>query len=538
MHTDAKRRAALLGGDTRRAYLVGGSIASLAAAVLLIRDAGMPGANIQIFEELEHSAGAFDAAGDPIEGHVTRGGRMFTEQSYGCLWNILDSIPAAQDPSRSVKEELWASNRLLGPDAPGRLIDGKRQIVDASDLGLEMRDRLELARLLVTPESHLDGKRIEACFSGHFFTTNFWTLWQTTFAFQNWHSAIELKRYLLRFLQELPRIHDLAGVRRSVWNQYDMIVAPMVKWLRGAGVGFESGVAIEDADFILQGRQRRLVALHGRKGAAKLRVDLGAHDIALLTLGSMTADSRAGDDENAPELVRHHADGAWTLWDNLTHKMPDLGSPSVFHGRIDESKWESFTLILRNPQTYARLDAYTGNLPGTGGLITFRDSNWLLSIVIPQVPHFALEPAERFTIWGYGVSIDRPGNFIQKPMSVSSGREILEELLHHLDLADIAEDVLATSTVIPVMMPFITSEFQPRRRSDRPPVIPLGAENFALLGQFVEIPEDVVFTVEYSARGAMHAVYGLLGLDREVPPVHHAIADPQVALDALGKLLS
>ena len=122
-------------------------------------------------------------------------------------------------------------------------------------------------------------------------------------------------------------------------------------------------------------------------------------------------------------------------------------------------------------------------------------------------------------------------------MALASGQDILTELMHQLGFDDIIDEVRRTTTVIPVMMPYITSEFQRRDVVDRPKVIPEGAENFALFGQYVEIPEDVVFTVEYSVRGAMHAVYGLLGLKNEIPPIYHAIADPKVAIASLRTLM-
>jgi oleate hydratase len=49
--------------------------------------------------------------------------------------------------------------------------------------------------------------------------------------------------------------------------------------------------------------------------------------------------------------------------------------------------------------------------------------------------------------------------------------------------------------------------------------VPPGSRNFAFISQFVEIPEDVVFTVEYSVRAAQMAVYQLLDLDLPIPPV-------------------
>jgi oleate hydratase len=189
-----------------------------------------------------------------------------------------------------------------------------------------------------------------------------------------------------------------------------------------------------------------------------------------------------------------------------------------------------------SPLLIERIAAFSGNQPGTGGLLTFKDSSWLMSIVVPH-PHFAGQPDGVFTLRGYGLFIDNKGDYIDKPMAQASGQEIVTELLHHLGFEDILDEVRRTTTVIPVMMPYITSEFQRRAAVERPAVIPEGARNFVLLGQYVEIPEDVVFTVEYSVRGAMLGVYGLLGLKNEIPPIYHGIADLTVAMASLRTLM-
>lgn len=521
-----------------KAYLVGGGIASLSAAVLLIRDGGMRGADIHVLEELPVLGGALDGSGDAGHGYVSRGGRMLTEETYVCLWNVLDSIPSLDHPERSVKDEVWAFNAKWHSHAEARLIDRHHHILDASDLGFNLQDRAEMIRLLVTPEHTLGPKRIEDCFSAHFFETNFWTMWRTTFAFQNWHSAVELKRYFLRFLQELPRIHTLAGVRRTRLNQYDSIVRPIEAWLRSHGVVFEHGVRVEDVDFAGTESCRSITALHCVRDGKPLSYRLSLDDIALITIGSMTADASYGDDRHPPVLIRGKRDGAWRLWENMAGKLPGLGCPGLFCENVDESKWESFTLTLRSPLLLERIEQYSSNFAGTGGLMTFKDSGWLMSIVVPHPPHFDRQPDGVFTIWGFGLFVDNEGDYVGKTMAQCGGQEILTELIHQLGFHDILDEVRRTTTVIPVMMPYITSEFAPRAPGDRPPVIPDSADNFALLGQYVEVPEDVVFTVEYSVRTAMHAVYGLLGIDKDIPRIFHGATDPKVALSSLKTLVT
>ena len=192
----------------------------------------------------------------------------------------------------------------------------------------------------------------------------------------------------------------------------------------------------------------------------------------------------------------------------------------------------SFTTTLHDPLLLDRIRDLTGNVPGEGGLITFPDSNWLVSIVIPYQPHFIGQPDGVSVLWGYGLTVDAPGNFVAKPMAQCSGREIMTEILGHLRLDSDAPAILAKSICIPCMMPFITAQFLPRSPGDRPQIVPLGATNFAFVGQFCEQPDDVVFTVEYSIRAAQSAVYDLLDIDRKPPAVYKGTHDFRVLLKA------
>src|SRR5581483_40794 len=131
-----------------------------------------------------------------------------------------------------------------------------------------------------------------------------------------------------------------------------------------------------------------------------------------------------------------------------------------------------------------------------GGLVTFCESNWLMSIVVPHQPHFIGQPDDVQVFWGYALSMDQPGNFVSKPIGKCTGRELMTELLGHLGVTERAEPILAITVCLPCMMPFITSQFLTRAKGDRPQVHPKGYVNFAITGQFCELPEDVVFTVE------------------------------------------
>jgi oleate hydratase len=156
-----------------------------------------------------------------------------------------------------------------------------------------------------------------------------------------------------------------------------------------------------------------------------------------------------------------------------------------------------------------------------------------MSIVLPHQPHFIGQPADVQVFWGYGLFADRPGNFVDKPMSSCSGREIMTEILGHLGLTHESNILLRRCNCIPCMMPYITSQFLCRSAGDRPEVLPDRSRNLAFVGQFCELADDVVFTVEYSIRSAQTAVYKLLGLNRQPPPVYQGKFNPQILINAL-----
>lgn len=524
----------MLKKDQTHIWFVGGGIASMAAAAFLIRDAGIPGANIHILEELTVAGGALDGAVSPVEkGYVTRGGRMLEEEAYQTLWNLMSSIPSLEDPNISVRQEILSFNERIKTEAHARLINKAHQIIDAREYGFNMRDRMELTRLLATTEYFLGSRRIDEMFSDHFFETNFWQMWRTTFAFQNWHSAMELRRYFLRFIQEFPRIHTLSGVRRTKYNQYDSLVRPLQNWLKEHQVDVRFGNSVKDIDFSDSKGQRRATRVHLHTAAGPETIELGEDDYMMVTLGSITADATYGNDSSVPELIRDRRDGAWSLWEKIALKAKDFGRPASFYAGVDEHKWKSFTLTMQGRQLLDRIVQYSNNEPGTGALMTFYESGWLMSIVVPYQPHFPDMPADTYTLWGYGLFVDREGDYIKKSMAACDGREILTELIHQLGFDDILESVLATTTITTVMMPYASALFACRSLGDRPQVVPEGAQNFAFLGQFTELPEDVVFTVEYSVHGAMHAVYKLFNVDKKIPPIYHGLMDPKVGLKAL-----
>ena len=512
------------------AYLVGGGLASLASAVFLIRDAHVPGKNIHIFEELNINGGSCDGIGSPEKGYVIRGGRMLNDPSYECIWELLSFIPSVTDPNKSVREEINEFNKMIQTHSKARLVDKDGKIVDVSSLGFNNNDRMAMMKFSITPEETMGTSRISQWFPPSFFETNFWYMWATTFAFQPWHSAVEFKRYMMRFIHEFPRIHTLGGVTRTPYNQYDSIILPILKWLEKQGVNFVMNTIVTELDFKPTATEKTVSKIHYTTNGKAGEIVIGEHDLVFVTNGSMTEGSTLGSMKTAPAMGEKGS--SFKLWENIVKKQPDLGDPSMFADHVEESLWESFTVTCKDPLFFDLMEKFSGNKAGTGALVTFKDSNWFMSIVLAYQPHFINQPENIKVFWGYSLFPNNEGNYVKKKMSECTGEEIMIELCNHLKFTKELPVILETCNCIPCMMPFITSQFMPRKRSDRPAVVPQGSTNLAFVSQYCEIPDDVVFTIEYSVRAAQMAVYQLLKIDKDIPPINQHQFDVRVLFDA------
>lgn len=515
-----------------KAYFIGGGIGSLAGAAFMVRDAGVAGADITIFEQLPLLGGSLDAAPLPDGSYSLRGGRMLTTDHYECLWDLMKAIPSLEHPGQSVYDETVAFNLDNRAHSKARLVDRNRHKVDVSTMSFTMADRLELVRLTEASEEKLGTSRITDWLSPPFFQSNFWFMWQTTFAFQPWHSTVEFKRYLHRFMNEFPRIETLAGVKRTVYNQYDSLVRPLVKWLTDHGVRFEPSTRVADIDLREEAGKLCVRALRTQGPAGEQTIAVADGDLVFLQNGSMTDASSLGSMSAAP-MHRTKADsGGWELWEKVARGRPELGNPAVFNSSIPESYWLSYTVTCGTTAFFDQMEAFTGNRAGIGGLVTFKDSNWLMSVVLYHQPHFADQRPNTQVFWGYALHPDRVGDFVPKAMSDCTGADILQELCGHLNFD---RSVFDRSICVPCRMPYITSMFMPRAKTDRPIPVPKNSKNLAFISQFVEIADDVVFTVEYSVRGAQMAVYELAGVKRTVPPITRHDRSIKVILDSIAK---
>jgi oleate hydratase len=520
--------------ENQKAYFIGGGLGSLAGAAYLIRDCNMPGEQITIFEGMHILGGSNDGIGTPEKGFVSRGGRMLNEETYENFWELFRTIPSLEHPGRSVTEEILNFDHAHPTFAKARLIDKDGKILNVTSMGFTQKERMALFRLMNTPEHKLDDLTIEEWFADtpHFFTTNFWYMWQTTFAFQKWSSLFEFRRYMRRMILEFSRIDTLEGVTRTQYNQYDSVIRPLEQYLRKQGVVFSENCIVKDIDFS-QGDGITVKALHLKDYGVERKVELADQDICIMTNACMTDSATLGDlNTPAPAPLLRPISGE--LWSKVAVKKQGLGNPYPFFGDVHETNWESFTVTSKGNKLLKMIERYSGNVPGSGALMTFKESKWLLSIVVAAQPHFINQPMNQTIFWGYGLYTSEEGDYVKKPMKDCTGEEIFTELLHHLHMEDKKEELLQDVVdIIPCMMPYVDAQFQPRKMADRPHVVPKGSTNFAMVSQFVEIPDDMVFTEEYSVRAARIAVYTLMGVKKKICPVTPYAMDPKVLVKAL-----
>ena len=540
---------------SRKAYLVGGGLATMAAAAYLVRDCKFPGKQITIYEGMHILGGSNDGIGTPEKGFVCRGGRMLNEETYENFWELFDSIPSLRQPGRSVTEEILSFDHAHPTCAKARLVDKDGVIQDVKSMGFNQADRMALLKLLLTDEKKLDNLTIQDWFkeTPHMFETNFWYMWQTTFAFQKWSSLYEFRRYMNRMIFEFSRIETLEGVTRTPLNQYDSVIRPLEAYLRKAGVTFVENCEVTDIDFedghgitaktLYLKRRVENTDDMGENGEAAAKdsyvfetVALNSNDICIMTNACMTDSATLGDFHTpAPMPVQKPISGE--LWAKVAAKKPGLGNPEPFFTKPHETNWLSFTVTCKGDAMLKVIEEFTGNVPGSGALMTFKDSSWLMSSVVAAQPHFVNQPMDTTIFWGYGLYTDAVGDYVKKTMKDCTGQELLNEYLHHLHIPEdqIAELMKTVINVIPCYMPYVDAQFEPRKYSDRPQVIPAGSTNFAMVSQFVEIPDDMVFTEEYSVRAARTAVYGLLDVKKTICPVTPYNRQPKILMKALKK---
>ena len=566
------------GVDSKHAYIIGTGLAALSSACYLVRDGQMPGDHIHILEKDPVPGGACDGLDIPGLGYVMRGGREM-DNHFEVMWDLFRSIPSIETEGVSVLDEYYWLNKEdpnyslcratkdLGKDAG---LKGK--------FGLSDKAAMEIMKLFFTPDEDLYDKPITDFFDDEVLNSNFWLYWRTMFAFENWHSALEMKLYIKRYIHHIGGLPDFSALRFTRYNQYESMILPMVKYLESHGVEFRYNTKVENVEFAIGGgdgpkrehtgvgqdtiqkiqatsgffkrnpastpTKKLAVRIDVSQEGEKSSIDLTENDLVFITNGGCVENSTMGSQNSSaawkPDLK---PGGGWDMWRRIAEQDPSFGHPEKFCSDPNATKWMSATVTTLDDeippyiQKICKRDPFSGKVV-TGGIVTVQDSNWLMSWTLNRQQQFRDQPKDQLCVWVYGLFPDKPGNYVKKPMTECTGEEICEEWLYHMGVPTDKIESLAKhhANTVPVMMPYITAFFMPRAAGDRPDVVPDGAVNFAFLGQFAETPRDTIFTTEYSMRTGMEAVYTLLGVDRGVPEVWGSVYDVRNLLNATVKL--
>lgn len=520
------------GVEKKSAYIIGTGLAGLTAAFYLVRDGQMPGNHIHLLEKLELAGGSCDGYKDVHKGFYMRGGREM-DNHFEIMWDVFRDVPSIETPNVSVLDEYYWLNKHDPNYSLCRATVNKGEDAHTDKLfKLDKDSAMALSQLFITPEADLEDKKISDVLPESFWETNFWLYWQTMFAFQKWSSALEMKRYLCRYVHHIDGLPDFSALRFTKYNQYESMILPLIEYLKKHDVDVQFGmdvknVVIEDVD----GKKtaKELIYVKDNKEQS---IPLTADDLVFITNGCCTDTSSYGDQTHAPDLsnIVNGQGESWDLWKNIAKqaKHDEYGHPDVFCSDTEATNWMSATVetsnedIIQHIMNICKRDPRAGKVT-TGGIVTVKDSvnNWFLSWTINRQPQFRSQNKDTVLVWLYALHTDTEGNYIKKAMRDCTGEEICQEWLYHIGMdeskiKDYSENACNTTTCF---MPYINAFFQPRKNVDRPKVVPEGAVNFAFIGQFAETPRDTIFTTEYSMRTGMESVYTLLNVDRGVPEV-------------------
>ena len=273
------------GVERKSAYIVGSGLAALTAACYLVRDGRMKGERVHILEKDALPGGACDGYHYDNVGYVMRGGREM-DNHFEVMWDLFRSIPSIETEGISVLDEYyWLNKHDPNYSLMRATINRGMDAHTDGMFALSDKGALEIMKLFFTPDEKLYDLRIDEVFDEEVLNSNFWMYWRTMFAFENWHSALEMKLYLKRFIHHVGGLPDFKALRFTKYNQYESMILPMIQYLQDHNVQFHYHTQVVNVEFeIRPGRKqakRICVLREGQEDA----IDLTEDDLVLITKG-------------------------------------------------------------------------------------------------------------------------------------------------------------------------------------------------------------------------------------------------------------
>lgn len=534
----------------KKAIMIGAGLSNMAAAVYLIQEGKWSGDQITFYALDNYGSNDGSPTQDvkddywnknhPMEnqkGYIARGGRMLNYRTYVDLMDLLDQVPSMTEPGLTAAEDTRQFDAAHPTYDKARLLTGGQGIVDGGKLGLNNKSRKLLTQLIMMPDSQeekLDNITIADYFKDNteFFESNFWFMWETTFAFRTRSSAQELRRYMHQMIYEFTQIEHLVGVNRTRYNQYESIMKPLINYLEKEGCHIVLNRRVVDWKFKDSKMQDEITVtgLHmvNTKTDENEFVPVDDDTAVIFTNGSITDSATLGD-FNTPAAENMDYGAASSLWKKASDHFYNLGNPDKFFADRDASEWVSFTLTTKNHLFLNEIARITTQEPGnalnsfisTEPVTPLGQKDVTMSIVVHHQPHFTSQKPNETVLWGYFLYPRRHGEIIDKPYIEMTGKEMLHELIGQLskvdpgpiNISDKEEEIMdSVINCIPVYMPYASALFNNRAKSDRPKVIPKHSTNLAFTGEFVEQPYQMIFTENSAVRSGEIAAFHFAGI--------------------------
>lgn len=277
-----------------------------------------------------------------------------------------------------------------------------------------------MIELFLTKERNLNDKTIEEVFPADFFNSNFWWYWSSMFAFEKWHSAMEMRRYIMRFIHHLGGLPDLSALKFTKYNQYESLILPLVTYLKNQGVEFYFATTIKNILFTEnKAKEKKPQQIIFEKNNIEQQIQLTKDDFVFITNGSITESSTYGD-HNTPAPITQDLGGSWELWKKLAEENKNFGKPEKFYANLPKESWfvsATVTIFDKKIAHYiekiSKRDPYAKKVV-TGGIVTVTDSSWILSYTLNRQPHFESQSDDQLVAWVYGLLSNQKGDFVKK----------------------------------------------------------------------------------------------------------------------------